>query len=76
METDLSNISNDGFEGLVFDTKKYGKVVVEKYSSCSDVLVRFINTGSKIKTHISCVRSGSLKDPFAPSLYGVHLHVS
>lgn len=71
METGLSNVSKKGFEGLIFDTKKYGRVIVEQYSSCSDVLVRFINTGSRIKTHISSVRSGSLKDPFAPSLYGV-----
>lgn len=60
----------DLFDGAEFETKS-GKLIVTGYSNAKSVNVRFIKTGFETTAQAVDVRRGSVKDPFAPLIFGV-----
>ena len=57
--------------GEVYQTNNYGKIEVLEYINSGYVKVKFLNTGNERYTSMSVIRSGSLKDKEAVSVYGV-----
>lgn len=57
--------------GMVFETPSLGNFKVLKYEDCKSVTIRFENTGYITKYSASQIKSGDLKDPLAPSMFGV-----
>ena len=56
--------------GEVFPTK-CGDLVVEKYVSALEIVVKFVGTGFSTVTNAGNIRQGSVKDPYVPSTFGV-----
>ena len=50
---------------------KCGDLVVEKYVSALEVVVKFVDTGFRTVTNAGNIRKGSVKDPCVPSVFGV-----
>ena len=59
------------WDGLVFDTKHFGEVVVEDYISCDQVVVRFKDTGNITTVTSSQLKGGRVKDTSVPTVCGV-----
>ena len=59
------------WNGLVFDTKHFGEVVVEDYISCDQVVVRFKDTGNITTVTSSQLKGGRVKDTSVPTVCGV-----
>lgn len=57
--------------GKIYKTDKYGDIIILEYNSCSDVKVRFVNTGFTIIASMSNIRKGNVKDRLSPTVYGV-----
>lgn len=57
--------------GAEFETNNYGRLIVVKYNSSRDVEVEFISTSFKTSASLARIRSGAVKDHYAPSVYGV-----
>lgn len=55
----------------VYKSKSCGDFMITKYISCSLVKVRFLSTGYETTTQSSNIRSGSVKDRFHPTVFGV-----
>lgn len=58
-------------EGNIFESKNYGKYVVEKYIDSTLIHIRFILTGFTRTIDAKSLRDGSVKDPYCPSVFGV-----
>ena len=57
--------------GDVYDTTSCGKLTIVQLGSCSRVVVKFLNTGSLRTVDPRNVRKGTVKDMYAPTVYGV-----
>lgn len=58
--------------GDIFKTKKCGLVKVVEYNNSKDIVVEFVDEHRFRKTVcISHLRSGEVKNPFSPSVFGV-----
>lgn len=55
-------IPDDMYNGAIFETNKYGKVVVLQWINHREVEVLFINTGSTCVKNPDAVRAGKIKD--------------
>lgn len=64
-------IPSDMVTGAEFDTNNYGRLVVVKYNSKSNVEVEFLSTGFKTSVTAGNVRSGEIRDKLKPNVYGV-----
>lgn len=51
--------------GEVFNTNRCGSLVVIAYTSCSDVTVRFLATGTEVKTTMGNIKAGRVRDKAA-----------
>lgn len=60
----------DMIAGSVFHTK-CGELFILKYTSYNNVLVKFKETGHQRIAESSHIRSGRVRDPILPSVYGV-----
>lgn len=67
----MNNIPEDIKQGSIHSTNSCGDIEVLSYSSWDDVVVKFLNTGTEIKTRSDKVRAGGIKDPCKPVVYGV-----
>lgn len=54
-----------------FESNNYGWFEVVKYRGCSDVLIKFLDTGYVTKARSQSLREGNVKDRLLPSVYGV-----
>lgn len=59
------------FEGDILPSNKCGNFEVIEYTDAHDIRVRFVTTGTVIKTASSHIKRGLVRDPYAPSLYGI-----
>jgi hypothetical protein len=59
------------FVGDTLPSNQYGDFVVIAYKNAHEIYVRFLNTGSVVKTKSSHIKSGLVKDRYAPTLYGI-----
>ena len=61
----------DKYVGKVFDSKRFGKVVVTKYVNAKEVHIKFLNTGYECTELMSSIVSGYVKDKTIPTTCGV-----
>ena len=57
--------------GTVHKSNRCGDVTILHYENSLNVIVEFINTGTKIKQESASIRKGYLIDPLAPTVYGI-----
>ena len=67
----LNNVSYKDCVGKVFKSLNSGDFKVLKYNDAKDVEIQFINTGYETSVELGSIRIGKVKDPYAPSVYGV-----
>ena len=67
----LHEINKKIQDGKVYPTKNYGDLIIVDYRKWNDVLVKFLNTGNHTIARISDIKSGGVKDRFAPTVCGV-----
>jgi hypothetical protein len=67
-----SNKRNEGMEGVTFSTKNGGVCEVVRYTNNAKILVKFLDkNGYETEVTLQALRSGHVKNPYAPSLHGV-----
>ena len=57
--------------GNVYKSKLSGDFKVLKYNGSKDVEILFLKTGYETVVQLGHIKSGSIKDPYSPSVYGV-----
>lgn len=63
--------AKEDLEGKIFQTKNFGEVKVLEFRKTTDVLIKFLNTGSVLSVRTGNLLRGNVKDFTAPSLLGV-----
>ena len=66
----LNEVSKDCV-GKVFKSKSSGDFKVLKYNGSKDVEIQFLKTGYETVVQLGHIKSGSIKDPYSPSVFGV-----
>ena len=66
----LNNVTKDCV-GKVCKSLNSGDFKVLKYNDGRNVEIQFLKTGFETSVRLGQVKSGSIKDPYAPSVYGV-----
>ena len=64
----LNDIDSKNCVGVTCKSVNNGDFIITNYKSYKNVRVRFIHTGYETTTHFSCIRLGSVKDPYSPSV--------
>ena len=59
------------YEGMLFKTNNDGDLIVTKYVSSQEVHIKFVETCFEDVVQMSCIKSGTVKDPLSRSVYGV-----
>ena len=67
----LNDVSYKDCVGKVFKSKLTGDFKILKYNDNKNVEIQFLRTGYETVAHLGSIKSGSVKDPYSPSLYGV-----
>ena len=67
----LNDISYKDCLGKVCKSKSSGAFKVLKYNNNENVEIQFLNTGFKTVVRLVNIKSGYVKDPYVPSVYGV-----
>ena len=67
----LNDISYKDCVGKVCKSKSSGDFKVLKYNNAKDVEIQFFKTGYEMTVELGSIRKGEVKDPYAPSVYGV-----
>ena len=68
----LNDVSYKDCVGKICKSKKSsGDFKILKYNNAKDVEVRFLKTGYETTVYLGNIRIGKVKDPYAPSVYGV-----
>ena len=67
----LNNVSYKDCVGKVCKSKLSGDFKILKYNDSTDVEIRFLKTGYETVTRLDCIKSGGVKDPYSPSVYGI-----
>ena len=67
----LNEVNYKDCIGKVFKSKLSGDFKVLKYNDSKDVEIQFVNTGFETSVQLVNIKSGNIKDPYSPSVYGV-----
>ena len=67
----LNDVSYKDCVGKVYKSKSSGDFKIVKYNDAKDVEIQFINTGFEVVVELGHIKSGSVKDPYLPSVRGV-----
>lgn len=67
----MRKIPEDMKPGVVHASNNCGKFKVIEYRGSYDVEIEFIDTRFRTNAQSICVRNGSVKDPYHPSVFGV-----
>ena len=67
----LNNVSYRDCVGEVCKSKSSGDFKVLKYNDSANVEIQFLNTGYEMVARLNHIRSGEVKDPYSPSVFGV-----
>ena len=67
----LNDISYKDCVGKVCKSTSSGNFKVVKYSNNANVEIQFLKTGYEMVTRLDCIKSGLIKDPYSPSVFGV-----
>ena len=66
----LNDVTKDCV-GVVCKSKSSGDFKILKYNNNRNVEIQFLNTGYETVVRLGSIRSGYVKDPYVPSVYGV-----
>ena len=67
----LNDISYKDCVGKVCKSSNSGDFKIVKYNDAHNVEVRFLKTGYEMVARLDNIKSGSIKDPYSPSVYGI-----
>ena len=67
----LNDVTIKGCVGKILKSKNFGEFKILKYNNATNVEIRFLKTGYETVAQLGDIRSGSIKDPHSPSVYGV-----
>ena len=67
----LNDISYKDCVGKVCKSKLSGDFKILKYNNNENVDIQFLKTGFETTVQLINIKSGSIKDPYSPSVYGV-----
>ena len=67
----LNDISYKDCVGKVCKSLNSGDFKILKYNDSVNVEIQFLKTGFKTAVHLGSIKSGKVKDPYIPSVYGV-----
>ena len=67
----LNDISYKGCVGKVCKSLNSGDFKVLKYNDSKNVEIQFLKTGYEATVELGNIKSGGVKDPYVPSVYGV-----
>ncbi len=67
----LNDISYKDCVGKICKSKSSGDFKIVKYNDSRNVEIQFINTGFETTVQLGDIRSGKVKDPYSPSVFGV-----
>ena len=67
----LNDVSYKDCVGKVCKSLNSGDFKIVKYNDAHNVEIRFINTGYEMVARLNHIKSGEVKDPYLPSVYGV-----
>ena len=67
----LNEVNYKDCVGKVFKSLNAGDFKVLKYNDGGNVEIGFLKTGYEMVTRLGCIKSGSVKDRYLPSVYGV-----
>ena len=67
----LNDINYKDCVGKVCKSLNSGDFKILKYNDTANVEIQFLNTGFKMVARFTNIKSGSIKDPYLPSVYGV-----
>ena len=67
----LNEVSYKDCVGKVCKSKSSGDFKIVKYNDARNVVIRFINTGFESTVQLTTIKSGEVKDPYLPSVYGI-----
>ena len=67
----LNDVNYKDCVGKVCKSKSSGDFNIVKYNNARDVEVQFLKTRFEMTVELGSIRKGEVKDPYAPSVYGV-----
>ena len=67
----LNDVNYKDCVGKICKSLNSGDFTILKYNGSKDVEIQFLKTGYRKVAEMKEVRSGSIKDPYLPSVYGV-----
>ena len=67
----LNDVNYKDCIGKVCKSKSSGDFKVLKYNDMANVEIQFLKTGYETSATLNNIKSGSVKDPYLPSVYGV-----
>ena len=67
----LNDVSYKDCIGKVCKSLNSGDFKILKYNDSKDVEIRFVNTGFETVTRLNCIKNGSIKDQYVPSVYSI-----
>ena len=67
----LNDVSYKDCVGNVFKSLNSGDFKILKYNDSYNVEIQFLKTGYETVARLGHIKSGSVKDPYSPSVYGV-----
>ena len=67
----LNDVSYKDCVGKVCKSKSSGDFKILKYNDGKNVEIQFLNTGYRKVAEMKEVKTGSIKDPYSPSVYGI-----
>ena len=65
------DIKNSIGTGTAYQSKNSGCFTITSYLDSYNIGIKFINTGYETVVQLGDIRSGSIKDPYIPSVYGI-----
>ena len=67
----LNEVSYKACVGKVCKSKSSGDFKILKYNDAHNVEIQFLKTGVETSVQLGNIKSGKVKDPYAPSVYGI-----
>lgn len=63
------NLKNK-YENSIINIKNR-QILILKYNNCNNIIIKFLDTNTILKTTLRSIKNESIKDPYYPSVYGV-----
>ena len=67
----LNDVNYKDCVGKVCKSKLSGDFKIVKYNNSRNVVIQFLKTGFETVAQLGHIKSGGVKDPYSPSVYGV-----